>query len=235
MPSCLGDLPVRLALPAAGVVRDGLAPLADRRRRLGRADRHVRVGRVRDAQQQVCSSSASDRAQPLLAGSRSGCRARSTRPSARPRRHRPPSSPRRPRALTCLRSARSDSTSPEQAPPLGVEGKRAGRRAPRPRPCRARPCGSRRRRRAAAGCRRSSRHPPRLAQPTDHERGDRAMPAASRRAGRWVDRGTPDRARRTPRPAFISMLLRRFEDERLPRLAADRRLAARRRPRATPR
>ena len=54
MPSFSADLPVRLALPAAGVARERLAP---RRGRWsfasGGADRHIRIGRVRNAQQPV--------------------------------------------------------------------------------------------------------------------------------------------------------------------------------------
>ena len=49
----LGDLPVRLALPAAGVARRAARPSRGRSRLRLAADGHVRVGRVGDAEQQL--------------------------------------------------------------------------------------------------------------------------------------------------------------------------------------
>ena len=49
----LTDLPVRLTFPTAGVVGDGLTPLAHRLRQLRRADGHISVCRIGYAQQQV--------------------------------------------------------------------------------------------------------------------------------------------------------------------------------------
>ena len=196
MPSVLGDLPVRLALPATGVVRDGLAPLADGRRRLGRPNRHVRVGRVGDAQQQALQLGLDAREgarRPLDAA----CRARPTLRLQLVRALAPPAFIAAPTsALTCLRSARSGFDVAQACADAPRRGPGARRRAQGLRPCRGRRCGSRRRRRAAAGVRRSrAREPPSAAAIDERSIERRQQPAGARAVGSIKERPIHSRER----------------------------------------